>query len=133
MSLKYTFAAVATIAVGLAVGAAQFVTAQPAAAQSPTAQCVARDSAGRALFQFGTGRTVLFVQQGDALMRDRGGPQTSYEPSMRDRVAAVQLRQGCRVTLYGQFGAAWGHRVVGATGPVGVPANHIGGMKCECS
>lgn len=133
MNKKYAFAAMATIAIGVAVGAAQFITAKPAAAQSPTAQCVAYDSAAKPLFQIGAGRTVLFVPQGDALMRDRGGPQTSYEPSVRDRVASVRLLPRCRAVLYGQFGANWGHRVVTATGPTGVPANHIGGVKCECS
>lgn len=132
---KYAFAAMATAAIGLAIGASQFA-APPAAAQVSgplTAQCRATDSAGAHVFSIGVGRTVLFVPRGDALMRDRGGPQTSYEPSMRNKVSTIELQRGCRAVLYGQFGATWGHRVVNANGSVGVPANHIGGVKCECS
>ncbi len=130
----YAVAAMATIAIGAAVGVVQFA-AEPAAAQATgplAAQCRTKDAAGRVVFWNGAGETVLFVARGDALMRDRGGPRTSYEPGMRNRVASVELQPGCRAVLYGQFGAAWGHRVVNATGPVGVPANHIGGVKCEC-
>lgn len=134
MSKKYVFAAVATIAVGVAVGAAQF-SAQPAVAQQTgplDAQCRTRDANGQVVFWHGNGDTVLFVARGDALMRDRGGPRTSYAPEWRNKVASVELKPGCRAVLYGQFGATWGHRAVNATGPVGVPSNHIGGMKCEC-
>lgn len=136
MNKKYTFAAMATIAVGLAVGAAQFITAKPAVAQAtpyPNAQCLAIDAAGKPLLVNLNGDTVLFVARGDALMRDRGGPRTSYEPTYRNRVASFRLAPRCRAVLYGQFGATWGHRVVQQSGPTGVPANHIGGIKCECS
>lgn len=135
MNKKYAFAAIATIAVGVAVGAAQFITAKPAAAQVSgplVAECRTKDAAGKPVFWIGNGDTVLFVPRGSPLMADRGGPRTSYEPGFRNKVASVELKPGCRAVLYGQFGAAWGHAPVNATGPVGVPSNHIGGVKCEC-
>ena len=137
MKKTYALSALALAAVGLAAAATvQFAAPPVAAAQASgplTAGCRARDAQGQFVFSNGNGDTVLFVPRGDALMRDHGGPSTSYEPGLRNRVASIELKQGCRAVLYGQFGATWGHRVVSATGPTGVPANHIGGVKCECT
>ena len=105
MNKKYAFAAIATIAVGVAVGAAQFITAKPAAAQASgplTAECRTKDAAGKPVFWIGNGDTVLFVPRGSPLMADRGGPRTSYEPGFRNKVASVELKPGCRAVLYGK-------------------------------
>lgn len=137
MKKTYVLSALALGAIGLAAAATvQFAAPPVAAAQASgplMAGCRAWDAQGQFVFSNSNGETVLFVPRGDALMRDRGGPRTSYEPTLRNRVASMELKQGCRAVLYGQFGATWGHRNVTATGPTGVPANHIGGVKCECS
>ena len=117
---RYTIAAIATAIIGVAVGAVQFA-AEPANAQASgplTAQCRFKDARSAVVTYFGAGETVLFVPRGDALMRDRGGPQTRYHPEYRNRIASAELKPGCRAVLYGQFGANWGHRVVTQTASV---------------
>lgn len=137
MKINYKFAALAVAAAGIAVAATQFTgapaVAAAAAAPMQVAECAAKDAQGRQLFQIGNGETVLFVPQGSALMRDRAGPRSYHHPELVNRIASVELQTRCRAVLYGQFGANWGHRVVRQTGATDVPANHVGGLKCECT
>lgn len=102
-------------------------------AATPIRECVYRAAGNTILHGNANGETILYVPRDSALMRDRGGPRTFYHPEFRDKLVSVELRQGCRTVIFGQFGAAWGHKVVRQTGSIEVPANHVGGVKCECS
>lgn len=134
---KFVLPLLSIAAIGGAVLVGQMPTDSAVAAPvqkgpPPGAECVYRGAGNAYLHANGNGDTVLYVPRGSPLMRDRGGARTSYLPEARDKLQSVELKQGCRSVLFGQFGATWGHTVVRASGPTGVPANHIGGIRCEC-
>lgn len=127
-----SLAAVGAIALTTQFSAEPAVAAPQQKGPPAGAECVYRGAGNGYMHANGNGDTVLYVPRGSPLMRDRGGPRTYYHPEFKDKLMSVELKQGCRSVLFGQFGANWGHRVVRASGPTGAPANHIGGIRCEC-
>lgn len=123
---KFLKAAVLACAVAGLSGVAVSVSST---AYAQNAQCTVKDAGGKTLFYFGNGDTVKFIPAGSAFMRNIPG---NHHPQFAGKVASVQLQPNCQALLYGGDGANWGHRVVKASGPVGVPATQIGGIKCEC-